>query len=185
MLDSSAVETFTGLKFPTDRVQHALFEGVEREGPLKGQFTLFVVGDVPFENIIKRVQESEREYFQIYFGAGGRFDYNKETVRSVSEYFEVNGNELLVDITVENPIIDQVLLEDIDTLNWMCPILWHGMAVPPAIHSLQSVRPALREQVIVKLDTGVSTYAIRFDEFKVSDYSDYGDDVLLEQMEIQ
>lgn len=54
-----------------------LFEGKEVEGQLKGKWTLFVEGDVPFETIFLHWNK----HTQLYFGAGKKSYINWDTVR--------------------------------------------------------------------------------------------------------
>lgn len=182
--DSSAIECFTGLKFPRDKVEYALFEGIEREGPFKGTYTLFVVDDVPVEEILRLIQMPYSRYGQIYFGAGGRFAYNPETIKKVHD--NIDSSKTL--ITVEDPRIDFDLLISLVALNWMCPIMWHGQPVPRGINSVEKARTMnswIQDSVIVKIDTGKLVLATELTVFAKSDYSEYGKDKLLLQKEIK
>ena len=61
-----------------------LFEGTEVEGQFRGLWTLFVEGDVPFEEIYSRVNNG---YGQVYFGAGRCSEINWDTVIRVCRTF--------------------------------------------------------------------------------------------------
>jgi hypothetical protein len=184
--DSSAVEDFSGLKFPKDTVEWALFEGTEQEGPFKGERTLFVVGFAPYADILSRLEANEnstQEYTQVYFGAGGRFDYNSDTVRAISNYVDT----YKVAITVENPDIDFDLMYSCSELNWMCPVLWHGQLVQEGADSMSEARnhPDPAERIIVKVDTGSFVLSTWARDCTASTYADYSEDRLLTQKEKQ
>jgi len=181
MKDSSAVKDFTGLKFPPASIEYAMFEGFEQEGPLKGKFTLFIVGPMPYEDIL--AQLSIKDYDQIYFGAGGRFDYHPKSVEVV--YKNINSDVI---VTVENPVIDFDLMDSCENLHWMCPMVWHGEAVPNAMASLAKLSEKPRyydDTIIVKIDTGLATYSAYYGALKHSSYGDYSADKLIMQKERQ
>jgi hypothetical protein len=57
-----------------------LFEGYEAEGRYRGIKTLFVSGDVPWENIEKELLNKVYFYSQVYFGADGCSEVNWDSV---------------------------------------------------------------------------------------------------------
>lgn len=159
------------LDFPVNKVEYALFKGIEQEGPFKGVKTLFVVGDCPLDKISNALKS---DFFaQIYLGAGGRFDYNKETVRQLLQKSVV--------VTIENPVVNYECL--VYGAHWMLPILWKNQPVSDGLTSLTSVLAEgnFIESVSLKLDTGSKTFVVRLQDFIRSDYSDYGGDELILQ----
>lgn len=166
------------LSFPEQDVEYAIFSGVEQEGPFKGIPTFFIVGDPPLQLILNTCKEAEH----IYFGAGGRFDYNQDTVLGLLENLEI-----LPRITIENPILDLQLfidLQDIlkDNFLWHLPIMWHGQACTDGLNSLKQVDRELDgRNIALKIDTGYSTYSKRLSDFPYSHYNDYAADQLLIQ----
>jgi hypothetical protein len=166
------------LEFPKDKVEYAIFSGIEQEGVFKGISTYFIVGDVPLQLILDVCKEAEH----LYFGAGGRFDYNPDTVLGVLENLEV-----LPRVTVESPILDMQLfidLQDIlkDNFLWHLPIMWHGQACTEGLNSLKVVDQELDgRNLALKIDTGYSTYSKRLSDFPYSHYNDYSGDQLLVQ----
>ena len=170
------------LAFPVDKVEYAIFRGIEQEGPFKGLDTHFIVGDVPLDTII---ENCEAEH--IYFGAGGRFDYNPHTVADLIKHLRVQGRKTKV--TVESPIVDFALLNFLfwkaptDFL-WHLPIMWHGVAVEAGLESLKHIdREDFGDKVAIKIDTGYSTYSTLLSNFPYSHYNDYSGDKLLIQKE--
>jgi hypothetical protein len=169
------------LAFPKNKVDHAVFSGIEQEGPFKGVPTYFIVGDVPLELI----RDLCRNPSHLYFGAGGRFDYNASTVASVATMLYAAGNP--VKITVENPVVDLDLLKRMGEFMpgnflWTIPIMWQGLPCEAGLKSLKNIdRQANEFHVAVKIDTGYSTYSTRLSNFPYSHYNDYGDDELLFQ----
>jgi hypothetical protein len=169
------------LAFPEDKVEYAIFSGIEQEGPFKGTDTFFLVGDVPFDLIKSTCDEAKH----VYFGAGGRFDYNPVTVRGLADYLYIRGRT--TKLTIESPVIDLSLLRFLkygvagDFL-WQLPIMWHGLPCEPGLASLRVIDPKeYGPHVAVKIDTGYSTYSTRLSNFPYSHYNDYGDDKLLVQ----
>lgn len=170
MEDSSAIEAFSGLKFPKDTIEYALFEGIEQEGPHKGAPTLFVVGNVPMDVLRPYLINA---YEQVYFGAGGRFDYNPETVAEVVKMQSFQ-------VVVESPEFNLELMLRLPTLHWMLPIVWHGKPVEGTVNNMRDAH-LVRNRVIVKVDTGVATYSAWLNLMFNSDYADYSADKLLIQ----
>jgi hypothetical protein len=173
------------LAFPEHKVEYAIFRGIEQEGPFKGTPTYFIVGDVPFD-LIKSTCDGAAH---VYFGAGGRFDYNPTTVVSLVDYLYVRGRSSK--ITIESPVVDLSLMNflkygvEVDFL-WHLPIMWHGLSCDAGLASLQKIN--MREfgsNVAIKIDTGYSTYSTRLSDFPYSHYNDYADDVLLIQKDKQ
>ena len=169
------------LAFPKDKVEYAIFRGIEQEGPFKGLDTHFIVGDVPLELILENCVGTDH----LYFGAGGRFDYNADTVRDVVTHLRVHGRKTR--ITVESPVVDFYLLDFLfwkapSDFLWHLPIMWHGVAVEAGLESLKNIdREDFGSSVAIKIDTGYSTYSTLLSSFPYSHYSDYGDDLLLIQ----
>ena len=163
------------LAFPEHKIEYALFEGIEQEGPFKGSPTLFVVGDVPESDTINALA-AHPHLTQVYFGAGGRFDYSAATVSAIWEAYPE------LQVTVENPNIDVKLL-GFSTLHWMCPVMWHGSTLAIGLTSLKKVPSNLATRVLVKIDTGYLTYVTPLSNFVVSDYQEYGEDKIIMQVE--
>lgn len=114
------------LKFPTNEVDYALFTGEEAEGPNQGLRTLFVVGDVPVKEISKALDDERLD--RVYFGAGGRFDYNPDTVKLCVRVS--SGKQFVRGVTIESPHVDFKLLHVLKQFIvpiWVVPIVWHGV----------------------------------------------------------
>jgi hypothetical protein len=105
------------LEFPFNEVVYALFVGLEKEGPMLGQRTLFVVGDVPLPRIIECIKD---DIECIYFGAGNRpGQYNQATILKLSNLVSKHLHTRPITITVEGPIIDFELLQRVPRCFWM------------------------------------------------------------------
>jgi hypothetical protein len=161
----------------------ALFYGTEQEGPLKGYPTLFVVGNVPINKINEHLIENNR-IEHIYFGAGGGFQFNHNTIETVSDYINIKG------ITIESPNIDIPFLYSLcsfslhKTIYWMCPIVWKGEFIKSNFSQLLTFPELLKSKILIKIDAEDRTAVTPLSCFLNSAYIDYKDDKLLYQKEI-
>lgn len=128
--------------FNDSRLKWALFRGKEMEGRHRGLETLFVAGNPPEDevlNVIKSWQPAGRKSVskpkaaQIYFGAGGLFRYDMNTVYETAKLInEVYGGSVhRIVVTVENPEVDWGLLRIFGNTEWMVPVYdphgtWRG-----------------------------------------------------------
>ena len=172
------------LEFPVAKVAWALFRGIEQEGPNKGLKTLFVVGDVPIFEIQSKFCDIRAEV--IYFGAGGRFDYNTTTV----EYLTTHPDAPQFKLTIECPKFDYVLMKKLCFHNkntiWVVPYVWGGYKLngfdPLAQFTLSNYANA--DKIYLKVDTGERVILSKLSDCVINKYSEgYAGDKLLLQKE--
>ncbi|MGI4811906.1 MAG: hypothetical protein ACRYGG_00985 [Janthinobacterium lividum] len=132
------------LKFENEK--YALFSGIEQEGPRAGDKTLFIVGDVP-ANIIVENLVALKNRTHLYFGAGGRFDYNLEVLKTF--LFGFGGHSYYPDITVESPVYNEELYSLVKEyegrLKWFIPCIYGGT---PLVEGLSTISSLLSKQMV-------------------------------------
>jgi len=179
------------LDFPVDRFVWALFKGKEQEGPLQGAHTLFIVGtSPPIERIYHYLDLTEIK--SLYFGAGGRFDYNIDTV------FEIVQNSkpfIPVDsITIETPHFDIDIYLELRKRNihhrrllWIIPYIWKGTLLQSGLTSIEAIMSEAQTKftdVFIKVDTGTSVFITDIRNSMYNSFiSGYDEDAFLESKE--
>ena len=158
---------------PAAEKQYALFLGDEQEGQHKGKPTLFVVGHTPFHLIAQQCAPMIR---QIYFGAGGSFTYDKDSVRNAYHQFP----KCL--ITVEAPVVDFALLAFLPRLEWMLPLSTPNTAPAHAAWSAARlrVRQTLLHRIQLKVENAQTVIVVPAHLATFADHADYADDKLIE-----
>lgn len=175
------------LKFPIKKIEWALFTGMEQEGPNKERtdnFTLFVVGKPPVQKILDTYNDAKCN--AIYFGAGGRFEYDPLLVRTIAKKI------VLTRITVESPDYDPELMSVISSYArqtyWVVPLVWNGKLNKDCMSLLEelalSTSVFVQSKILVKVDTGSSVFITQLNTNFINSYKQgYADDKLLYQKE--
>jgi hypothetical protein len=176
------------LKFPPNKIECALFIGIEAEGRFKGKKTLFVVGNVPY-NQIEETMIKHPSIEHIYFGAGGTFEYNADTVISVFTHF------ISKTIAIESPVFDfnlyLLMKAYADKYNraftFIIPIVWAGIARPDLTGNMSHIlfNPILdtEDRITIKLDTSAGVYLVPLAAIIANRLDVYDEDKLLWQKE--
>jgi hypothetical protein len=133
-----------------DKLAYGLFIGIEQEGPYRGTKSLFVVGDVPFAIICSYLYNHKLHC--VYFGAGGRFDFNPTTVKDLARASIIHRPYA---ITIESPRYDRDLhlAIKLDNCNWVIPYVWQGKILQEGLDSLINLGQRI-SSVYAKIDTG-------------------------------
>lgn len=163
------------LSFPKNKIEYAMFVGIEQEGPLgnnKNIKTLFVVGSPLVKDTVREFKR--RKCRAIYFGAGGRFDYD---IINVLETIEaLNGNAL---VTIESPDYDGQLFETIckltnNTCYWVIPFVFNSKMIQKSKQVLTEMSQHLsiwwQTRILVKIDTGSSVFISQLNNNFVNNY---------------
>ena len=171
--------------------QKQMFYGIEYEGPLRGNQTLFVQGDIEIatiEDAVRLLNDRGRHVQHIYFGAGRLSQVNMETVRAACY------SELAQYVTVETPHNIIHMLTAFPQLYHMLStnmLDFHGnqvagqAAATLAMYSDLFNCSTTPDRVIVKLDTGLSVLCCPLSAFRLNWYQDYkGDELVFDGKEI-
>ena len=163
----------------------ALFKGIEQEGPNKGALTLFVVGDVPLQKICKEIYD--HRIGSVYFGAGGRFDYNYNTVHDLLflNLATYPINHLFIESPKYQPAAHKLLKYK---WRWIIPFIWKGEILDEGLESIRYCKKNLsyfeQDEVFGKIDTGLDVLISKLSSISYNVISkNYDADVLLASKE--
>lgn len=184
MIDTSQVNNphWQGLKFDPKTTEYAMFEGVETEGPFRGNKTLFVIGSIPYRKILSYAYDHSISY--LYFDSvGPNFKLDKEMIKDV---ITSSGIYVKYGVTIASPDFDNQFYQEIkkDFVRWVIPYVWHGEILPNGLASFLAVlRNKLMDVSFIygKIDTGKEVFVHYIDmNCWLNDYSEgYAEDKLV------
>ncbi len=176
------------LSYSKDLVDHALFRGIEAEGPLAGVPTLFIVGDLDPKEILEHARIIQDELnghaVSLYFGAAGWLTYNKQAVvdcLTQSTFW----------VTVEAPDPDLDMLKKYPKLFWMFPQCWHSKTMETSAITLKEILlkakndpklSACMPRLTVKYDYGDFVHTVQASKVGLALRDNYMDDVELKRV---
>lgn len=145
-----------------------VFEGYEAEGRFRGLWTLFVAGDVPFEEIEKRLDRTNQSkpYNQVYFGADNCSTVNWETVKQCRNYYG-----LIITAEVKDPVPFFPAIDHMDNLTIMIPV--------QKTDNLDDVIDSIKcnvSTVQIKFETDRSVYVCCLSDFVDNSKIEYSQD---------
>lgn len=152
-----------------NEVKCRLFIGIEQEGINTGKKMLFVVGDVPIQKIYAQMHKHAIK--DVYFGAGGRFDFNVDVVTTLLSLANNTGLPTIESVTIESPLYDdrvfnKLQLASLRNVYWVIPFLWKGNILSDGVKALEPLHSltTYSHKIFAKADLGNRVYVFPVNE---------------------